>query len=123
MKYYNYLSGGMTPQHLLAALTIAALGWACFKAISFLARDRTSQRTPAKASLGFWLRDNWQEAAAHAVLMFALVRFASEVMAWTIPDSATWLESNDPMWIYFVVGAAKSFVIEKVWKGKKTAKI
>jgi len=119
MKYYNLISGGMTPQHFLAALTIAAIGWGCFKAISFLARDRASHRKPVKASIRFWLKDNWQEAAAHAVIMFALVRFASEVIARSMPEGIDWLNSDDPMWIYFGVGFAKSFIIEKMWKGKK----
>lgn len=114
MNYYTLISGGMTPQHLLAALTIALIGWGTYKAFSFVFRDVGSQRTPAKAKLGFWIKDNWKEVLAHTVIMFTLVRFASEIMARTIPNSAQWLESNDPMWIYFIVGVAKSYILEKV---------
>jgi hypothetical protein len=119
MKYYNYLSGGMTPAHFFAALTIAAIGWGSFKALSFLARDRDSQRTPVRASIKLWLRVNWREAAAHVVLMFTLVRFASEIVVRYMPEGVDFINSDDPMWIYFGVGFAKSFIIEKMWKGKK----
>lgn len=121
MSYYDYISGGMTPQHFAAALTISFLAWSFYKTISGLMRDRGSQRTPAKFNLKFWWKDNFREAWQHALIMFVLVRFASEIVARTVPNSASWLDSNDPMWIYFVVGFAKAYIL-KVLKRKKDMK-
>lgn len=119
MKYYDYFSGGMTPAHLFAALSFAFIGWGSYKAISAVKRDRGSQRTPAHFSFKFWIEDNWLEAAKGLLIMFVLVRFASEVLAHSIPNSAEFLDSKDPMWIYTVVGGLKGFILEK-WKKKKS---
>lgn len=115
MTYYNYISGGMTQQHLLAALSFAALGWLLYKCITAARRDRGSHRTPVKWSWKFWLKDNWKEALLHALIMFAMVRFASEILN-KIGVSPDVIESNDPMWIYFVVGVLKSWILDKVKK-------
>lgn len=116
MKYYDYFSGGMTPAHLMAAMSFAFLGWAGYKIITALQRDRASQRTPAKFSWKFWLEDNIEEAIKGLVIMFILVRFASEILAHTIPNSAEVLDSKDPMWIYAVVGAAKGYILNRLKK-------
>jgi hypothetical protein len=117
MNYYNYISGGMTPSHLLAALTFAAFGWITYKVVTGLRRKRASHRTPVKWSWGFWLKDNWKEGFLHAVIMFALVRFAAEILSKS-GVSAEWIESNDPMWIYFLAGVLKSWLLD-YWKKKK----
>ena len=121
MNYYNYLSGGMTPAHLFAALTFSAMGWATYKIITAMMRNRGSQRTPPNWSWRFWIRDNWKEAAQHAFLMFVLVRFAAEIMARTIPNSAEVLDSQDPMWVYLVVGILKGYILN-FWQKKKREK-
>ncbi len=116
MNYYNYISGGMTPSHLMAALSFAAMGWLSYKVVTGATRVKHSIRTPVKWSWKFWVKDNWKEAVTHAVIMFILVRFASEILAKTIPNSAEYLDSKDPMWIYLVVGVAKSFILDKIKK-------
>lgn len=122
MKYYNYISGGMTPAHLLAAMSIAFLGWFVYKTISGASRDRTSQRSPGNFSLSFWFKDNWQEAVKHIIIMFALVRFASEVVAQTVPNASQWISSNDPMWIYFAVGILKAHILAVLKKRRERVK-
>jgi hypothetical protein len=115
MKYYNFISGGMTPQHLLAALSFAAMGWILFKAFTGITRVKASTRSPRHWSWSFWIKDNWKQAFTHAILMFILVRFAAEILAKT-GVSAEIIESEDPMWIYFVVGVAKSWILDVVKK-------
>lgn len=119
-NYYNLLSGGMPIMHFLAALTFASIGWFVYKTITGLRRERGSQRTPAKWSWKFWIADNYKEAFQHFVIMFVLVRFASEILAQSgIKEQI--IESNDPMWIYFVVGVVKSWLLD-MWKKRKKSK-
>lgn len=117
MTYYNYISGGMTPEHLLAALSFAAIGWFVYKSGSAAFRNVTSKRTPVKWSWKFWHQDNWREAVTHAVIMFSLVRFAAEILAKS-GVSPEVIESEDPMWIYFVAGLLKAWVLD-YWKKRK----
>jgi len=118
MNYYNYISGGMTPSHLLAALSFAACGWFVYKAVTAATRKKSSKRTPVKWDWKFWIRDNWKEAIQHAVIMFALVRFAAEILAKSGVDSEV-INSEDPMWIYFVIGVLKSWLLD-YWKKRKS---
>jgi sterol desaturase/sphingolipid hydroxylase (fatty acid hydroxylase superfamily) len=104
----------MTPEHLLAALSFAAMGWFVYKGITAATRKKSSHRTPVRWSWTFWLRDNWKEAILHAVIMFALVRFAAEILAKTGVDSEV-INSEDPMWIYLLVGILKSWLLD-YWK-------
>lgn len=115
MKYYNLISGGMTPQHLLAALTFATIGWVAYKTITGITRVKASTRSPRGWSWSFWIKDNWKQGLTHATLMFILVRFAAEILAKS-GVSAEIIESQDPMWIYFVVGVAKSWILDVVKK-------
>jgi hypothetical protein len=114
MNYYNYLSGGMTPNHLFAALSFAAIGWFVYKSVTAATRNAASKRTPKNWDWKFWVRDNWFEAVQHAVIMFVLVRFASEVLSKS-GVSADVVNSEDPMWIYFVIGVLKSWLLD-YWK-------
>lgn len=111
MKYYTFISGGMTPQHLLAALSFAAMGWLIYKTITGITRVKASTRSPRAWSWSFWIKDNYKQAITHAVLMFILVRFAAEILAKS-GVGAEIIESKDPMWIYFVVGVAKSWILD-----------
>jgi sterol desaturase/sphingolipid hydroxylase (fatty acid hydroxylase superfamily) len=117
MNYYNFMSGGMTPSHLLAALSFAACGWFVYKAVTAATRKKSSKRTPVKWDWKFWIQDNWLEALQHMIITFMLVRFASEILAKS-GVSPELIESNDPMWIYFVVGLAKSWLLD-YWKKRK----
>lgn len=115
MKYYTFISGGMTPQHLLAALTFAAIGWIVYKTVTGITRVKSSDRSPRTWSWAFWLKDNLKEGVVHAILMFTLVRFAAEILA-KAGVSPEIIESEDPMWIYVVVGFAKSWLLDFVKK-------
>lgn len=114
MNYYNYISGGMTPEHLLAALSFAAMGWFVYKSVTAAFRKVSSHRTPAKWCWKFWIRDNWKEAFQHSIIMFVLVRFAAEILAKS-GVSAEVIDSKDPMWIYLLVGILKSWLLD-YWK-------
>lgn len=121
MKYYNYISGGMTPGHLAAAMTFAFLGWFVYHMIVAGKRDRASHRTPAKWSWSFWLKDNLPNAVKSFILTFALIRFAADILPRVFPNAGDWLNSNDPMWIYFLAGAAKGYII-RLFKNKAKSK-
>ena len=116
MKYYNYITGEMTPAHLLAALTIFAIGWFVYKGVTGITRKRSSQRTPARWSWKFWIKDNWREAFLHMVISFAIVRFAPDILSKSGIGNE-WVNSNDPMWIYFLAGVLKSWLLD-LWKHK-----
>lgn len=107
----------MTPQHLLAALSFAAMGWFVYKSGTAAFRNVSSKRTPKMWSWKFWGSDNWEEAVKHAIIMFALVRFHAEILAQS-GISTEVIESNDPMWIYFAVGVLKAWLLD-YWKKRK----
>ena len=102
MKYYNYLSGGMTPEHLSAAMLMAFFGFVVYKAITGIKRDRVSHRTPAKFDWKFWFKDNAIEAAQSFVIVLAIIRFYSEIVHQFAPELERMIQSQDPMWPYFV---------------------
>lgn len=123
MKYYNFVSGGLTPDHLLAALTFAALGWFVYKTVT--ASQRKIQRvrkTPEKWSWKFWIKDNWKEAVQHMVLMFVLVRFAADILPRMNPQLGEWMNSEDQMWLPFLVGVLKAYVLD-YFKKKSVTKV
>jgi len=115
-NYYNLISGGMTPDHLFAAMTIALLGFAFFKFITAAKRDIKSHRTPAKFSIQFWIKDNWVEALGGLVMTFVFIRFYSEIIHNFYPELEEIIKSNDPMWPYFVLGFAKTWILNAIKK-------
>jgi sterol desaturase/sphingolipid hydroxylase (fatty acid hydroxylase superfamily) len=115
MNYYNYISGGMTPQHLLAALSFAAMGWFVYKSVTAAFRKVSSHRTPAKWCWSFWIRDNWKEAFQHSIIMFLLVRFTPDALMY-YGVSQEWINGKDPMLLAVAIGFLKSFILDKVKK-------
>lgn len=123
MKYYNYISGGMTPDHLAAAMTVAFMGWLVYKFVTGTTRNKGSQRSPGSWDWKFWVKDNLPGLFTHTLILFVLVRFAAEILPRVIPESVGWINSNDPMWIYFIVGVAKAHIIHWAKKRKEGQKV
>ena len=116
MTYNHALTGAMPLGTFFGSLTFAFFGWVIYKYFTAKKRDVESTRTLRHWSWKFWIKDNWFEAVAHALIMFCLIRFMPDLITYFLPDAQTFFNSADPMLPSLVVGFGKSYILNKVKK-------
>lgn len=114
LSFANYFTGGVSSQFIFAALIFLILAFITIKVGQFMRRDVKGERTPEKASFKFWWNDNYMSVVLFALAAYPLIVFSKEfvLMIGEIP----FLKSENPMWIYYVLGGVFGYAGELILK-------
>ena len=103
----------------LAALIFAFCGFLFHKIIQWRT-SKTRKKTDERFDFAFWIKDNFQEAIAHAFILCLVVRFAPDFIRYIAPQLVVFFQSSDKMLIYVAVGWIVAYPIS--WFKKKFKK-